>query len=300
MASVDINTGHIGTASLGAKLRAFYDLTKGRVAVLVLATTAAGFYLGSSSPFNIVLFLNAMIAITLLFFGVASLNQVIERDIDRFMDRTAWRPLPTRRLTVTEALIFGILHCTAAEIYLFVAVNALTAVLGLAVIVVYVLIYTPLKTRTTTATAVGAISGALPPLMGWTAAANEISMAAWALFALQTIWQFPHFFAIAYYLREQYRKGGIRMLPVIDASGRLTFRQILLFTIMLLPISLSPYFIGLSGKVFLMGASILGVWHLIESIRAALKRTDAAARRLFFVTITYLPLLYILMVADKN
>jgi protoheme IX farnesyltransferase len=286
-------------ARLRDKAAAFVELTKPRIAFMLVLTSAAGFYLGTKGPLDWVLFSNSMIAIMLLAFGVATLNQVWERDLDSLMDRTAIRPLPTRRITTIEALSFGLALCASAEIYLFLAVNALTAILGLVVIVGYVLVYTPLKTRTSASTAIGALPGALPPLMGWTAAANQISMGAWALFAMQFLWQFPHFFAIAWMYRDEYRKAGIWMLPVIDKEGVITARQIVLFAIMLLPVSLAPFFFGISGTVFLAGATLLGIWFLWESIQAARAKTKSRAKRLLLVSVIYLPILFILMVADK-
>lgn len=283
-----------------SKLSAYVELTKPRIAVLLVLVSAAAFYLASPSPFNYVLFAHSMIAITLLAFGVATLNQWLERDIDPLMERTIGRPIPSGRVSETEALIFGLLLCFGAEIYLLFAVNWLTAALGLIVIVVYVLVYTPLKTRTSACTAIGAIPGAMPPLMGWTAAADSISMAAWGLFAMQFLWQFPHFFAIAWMYRDQYRNAGIKMLPVVEKDGSLTFRQIVLFTVMLIPISISPFIFGISGEIFFVGAIVLGLWHLVESIVTAKRKTDAAARRLLLVTVLYLPLLFLLMVIDKR
>jgi protoheme IX farnesyltransferase len=279
---------------------AYLELTKPRIAVLLVLTSAAGFYLGTVGPFDIPLFIHSMAAITLLALGVATLNQFWERKIDPLMSRTATRPLPTRRVSETEALVFGIVQCAAAEIYLFFAVNALTALLGLVVIVGYVLVYTPLKTRTSASTAIGALPGALPPLMGWTAAANEITLGAWALFAMQFLWQFPHFFAIAWMYREEYKKAGILMLPVLDPEGRLTFRQVVLFALMLFPVSLAPFFLGLSGTIFLIGASVLGFWFLWASFKAARSRSLGSSKKLLLVTVLYLPLLFILMVADKR
>jgi protoheme IX farnesyltransferase len=249
---------------------------------------------------DLVRFGNSVFAILLLAFGVATLNQYWERYIDRLMERTAVRPLPTARLTGTEALVFGVAQCVIAEIYLLLAVNVLTAFLGLVVIVGYVLVYTPLKTRTSASTAIGAIPGALPPLMGWTAAANEISMGAWALFATQFLWQFPHFLAIAWTYKEQYAKAGIKMLPALEPNGRITARQIVLFSIMLLPVSLAPFFFGQEGIIFLVGAVILGLWMLYASIVAARSKTTEKARSLIWVSIIYLPLLFLLMVADKQ
>lgn len=300
MDSVTANLDEQNAATFRVRALAFIELTKPRIALLLVLTSAAGFYLGTVGNFNWVLFTHAVIAITLLAFGVATLNQYWERDLDKLMRRTAERPLPTKTITPAEALVFGVLQCALAEFYLLVAVNALTALLGLAVIVGYVLVYTPLKTRTSVSTAIGAIPGALPPLMGWTAATGEISLMAWALFATQFLWQFPHFLSIAWLYREEYARAGILMLPVVEPSGRITARQIILYTIMLLPVSLAPFFFGVSGVVFLAGASVLGVAFLIISIKAAIARTNEQARRLLFASIIYLPLLFILMVADKR
>ena len=269
---------------------------------MLVLTSAAGFYLGTKpgTIFDYVLFANSMISITLLAFGVATLNQYWERDLDGLMERTANRPLPTSKVTPTEALVFGILQCAIGELYLFLLVNPLTAFLGLLVIIGYVLVYTPLKTRSSVSTAIGAIPGALPPLMGWTAAANDITLGAWALFAMQFLWQFPHFLAIAWMYREEYAKAGILMLPVVEPSGTITARQIVMFTIMLVPVSLAPYFFGLSGPIFLVGAVILGVLFLFASIQAARTKTNEKAKRLLLASVIYLPLLFILMVADKR
>ncbi len=167
-------------------------------------------------------------------------------------------------------------------------------------IIGYVFMYTPLKTRTSASTAIGALPGAMPPLMGWTSASNEITLGAWALFAMLFLWQFPHFLAIAWMYRDEYAKAGIKMLPVVEPSGRLTARQIVLFTIMLVPVSLAPFFIGFAGPLFLAGAVILGVWFLIESIRAAHAKTALRARRLLLVSVLYLPLILALAVLDHR
>ena len=252
MDSAAVELEDVRAVSVREKLLAYVELTKPRIAFLLVLTSAAGFYLATKESFNTILFINSMIGITLLAFGVATLNQWVERDIDPLMERTEKRPLPSKRVTPPEALVFGLVQCAVAEAYLFFLVNGLTAILGLVVIVGYVLVYTPLKTRTSASTAIGAIPGALPPLMGWTAAANEITLGAWALFAMQFLWQFPHFFAIAWMYREQYKKAGILMLPVVEPSGALTFRQIILFTIMLVPVSIAPFIFGISGTVFLV------------------------------------------------
>lgn len=287
---------------LGArdKIAAYIELTKPRIAFMLVLTAAAGFYVGSVGTLDYVRFANAMIGIALLAFGVATLNQWLERRIDVLMERTAKRPLPTGRVTSGEALIFGLLQCIIAEVYLFYLVNPLTALLGLVVIVGYVLLYTPLKTRTSASTAIGAIPGAMPPLMGWTSASGEITLGAWALFIMLFLWQFPHFFAIAWMYREEYAKAGIIMLPVVDRNGRITARQIVLFAFMLLPVSLAPFFLGFAGAAYLVGASLLGIWFLSESIITARAKSTSKARRLLMVSVLYLPLIFGLLVLDNR
>lgn len=282
-----------------ASIGAYAELTKPRIAVLLVLTSAAGFYMASSGQFNWPLFIHAMAAITLLAFGVATLNQYWERSIDPKMTRTASRPIPSGRVSSTSALVFGASLCVIAELYLLFAVNGLTAVLGLVVIVGYVLIYTPLKTVSSVSTAVGAIPGAMPPLMGWTAASGDISLAAWTLFVTQILWQFPHFMAIAWMYREEYENAGILMLPVMDKSGSITFRQIVLFSLMLIPISIGPFFLGIAGLYFLIGSTILGVAFLIVGIIAARRKTNQGARQVLLASVLYLPIYFILMVLDK-
>ncbi len=284
--------------SVGEKLAAYLELSKPRIAFMLVLTAAAGFYLGSAKGFDVALFVNMVVGITFLAFGVATLNQVWERESDALMERTANRPLPTNKVSFIEALIFGISLCLVSEIYLAVLVNTLTAVLGLVVIVGYVLLYTPLKSRTSASTAIGAIPGALPPLMGFTAAANDITLGAWTLFVILFLWQFPHFLAIAWMYKEQYAKAGIKMLPVIEPSGKITARQIVIFTVLLLPVSLAPYFLGMAGVVYLIGASLLGLWFLAASIKAARAKSVEQARKLLLVSVIYLPLLFALMVLN--
>lgn len=282
------------------RFAAYLELTKPRIAFLLVLTAAAGFYLGTTGTFDWVNFAVSMTGITLLAFGVATLNQYLERAIDPLMERTAKRPIPTAKVSSTEALIFGLVQCAVSITILFALVNSLTALLGIIVIVGYVLVYTPLKTRTTLSTAIGAIPGALPPLMGWTAAADSITLGAWALFVIQFLWQFPHFFAIAWIYREQYKKAGIRMLPVVEPEGRLTMRQIAFFTIMLLPVSFGPYFLGNAGLPFLIGAVLLGLGFLIISLKTAITKSDADARKVLLYSVIYLPIFFILMVIDKQ
>ena len=280
------------------RIAAFLELTKPRIAFLLVLTAATGFYVSTTGRVDFLLFLNTVIGITLLAFGVSTLNQHIERRTDALMRRTAKRPLPTQKVTPNEALAFGALQCVVAEIYLAVLVNPLTAILGVSVIVGYVFLYTPLKTKTSASTAIGAIPGAMPPLMGWTAAQDEITIGAWALFALLFLWQFPHFLAIAWMYKDDYARAGIKMLPAVEPNGTVTARQIVLFTILLVPVSFAPFFLGFAGVVYLLGAAILGIWFLYESVSMARARTFERAKRLLLFSVIYLPLIFALLVLD--
>ena len=301
--AIDLNpaaVAEIEPQTLRERMSAYLELTKPRITFLIVLTAAAGFCLASRSSLNYVVFSNAMIGIALLSSGIATLNQYIERDLDGLMRRTATRPLPSHRLVPWEALAFGVVLTVLAEVYLAVLVNPLTAVLGLTVIAGYLFAYTPLKTRTTLSTMVGAFPGAVPPLIGWTAARGEISIEAWVLFAILFLWQFPHFLAIAWMYREDYGRAGILMLPVVEPEGRVTAQQIVVYTVMLLPVSLLPAFLNISGSVYLYGAVILGLAFLYSSIRAAISKSRQSARQLLLASVIYLPLLFILMVLNRK
>jgi protoheme IX farnesyltransferase len=286
---------------LSAKARsaAYIELTKPRITFLIVLTSAAGFCLGSRGAVNYLTFTHAMIGISLLSSGIATLNQFMERDLDGLMRRTENRPLPSGRLAPFEALWFGVALTLCAELYLALSVNVLTAVLGLTVIAGYLFLYTPLKTRTSLSTAVGAFPGAMPPLIGWAAARGEIDVAAWVLFAILFLWQFPHFLAIAWMYREDYGRAGIRMLPVVEPDGRVTGQQIILYSLMLVPVSLLPAFLGISGRFYLIAAVILGLLFLASSIRAALSKSNQHARQLLLASVLYLPLLFGVMVLNR-
>jgi protoheme IX farnesyltransferase len=288
-------------APLSAKARvgAYIELTKPRITFLIMLTSAAGFCLGSRGSVNYVTFAHAMIGIGLLSSGLATVNQFMERDLDGLMRRTAERPLPSGRLLPFEALWFGVTLMLAAEVYLALSVNLLTAVLGLTVIAGYLFLYTPLKTRTSLSTAVGALPGAMPPLIGWAAARGELDVAAWVLFAILFLWQFPHFLAIAWMYREDYGRAGIRMLPVVEPDGRVTGQQIIMYALMLVPVSLLPFLMGISGRFYLAAALILGLLFLAASIRAALSKSNQHARQLLLASVLYLPLLFGVMVLNR-
>jgi protoheme IX farnesyltransferase len=289
----------VAELSLRERLLAYLELTKPRITFLIVLTSAAGFCLGAKGSLDYLRFTHAMIGIALLSSGIATLNQYMERELDGLMRRTMTRPLPSGKLAPVEALIFGLSLTVSAEVYLALLVNPLTALLGLIVIAGYLFMYTPLKTRTTLSTFVGAFPGAVPPLIGWTAASNEMTVGAWVLFAILFLWQFPHFLAIAWMYREDYKRAGIRMLPVVEPEGRITGQQIVAYTLMLLPVSLLPTLIGISGKIYFYGAIILGALFLLSSITAALSKSRQQARRLLLASVLYLPLLFGLMVLNQ-
>lgn len=291
-----VESGRTGSRSVAS---AYLELTKPRITFLIVLTAAAGFCLGAKGSIDYLLLTHAMIGIALLSSGIATLNQYMERDLDALMRRTAARPLPTGQLMPAQACAFGFCLTAGAEIYLALLVNPLTALLGLAVIIGYLLLYTPLKTRTTLSTVVGAFPGAMPPLMGWAAARGTLGMEAWVLFAILFLWQFPHFLAIAWMYREDYGRAGIRMLPVVEPEGRVTGQQIVIYTLLLLPVSLLPAALGISGQVYFYGAVILGVLFLFSSITAAISKSRQQARRLLLASVIYLPLLFTLMVLNR-
>jgi protoheme IX farnesyltransferase len=278
---------------------AYLELTKPRITFLIVLTAAAGFALASSGRVDYAAMLTAMVGIALLSSGIATLNQYMEKELDGLMRRTANRPLPSGKLLPWEALAFGVGLTVLAEMYLAVLVNPLSAVLGLTVISGYLFGYTPLKTRTSLSTFVGAFPGAVPPLIGWASARGTVGVEAWVLFAILFLWQFPHFLAIAWMYREDYTRAGILMLPVVEPDGRVTGQQIVLYTVMLLPVSLLPTLLGTAGKIYFAGAIVLGLAFLCFSLRAAFSKSRQAARQLLLASVIYLPVLFIVMVLDR-
>ena len=285
--------------ALRERVAAFVELTKPRITFLIVLTSAAGFCLGSKGRFDYVALANALAGIALLSSGIATLNQYMERELDGRMRRTLARPLPSGKLSPAHALAFGVALTLAAEVYLALFVNFLTAAFGVTVIVGYLFCYTPLKTRSSLSTIVGAFPGAMPPLMGWTAATGVANTEAWALFAILFVWQFPHFLAIAWMYREDYARAGILMLPVVEPEGRLTAQQIVIWTLLLVPVSLFPVALGTTGAIYFFGAFVLGLLFLATSIHAAFANTRRGARRLLLASVLYLPVLFGLMVFNK-
>lgn len=280
-------------------LAVFAELTKARLTSLVLLSTLVGFCLGWQGRMDYLLMLHTLLGTALLAAGAAALNQLLERDRDAKMQRTAHRPLPSGRLQPDTVLIFGGVSGAAGLVYLALAVNLLTSLLGALTLVSYLFLYTPLKPLTPLNTVVGAIPGALPPLMGWVAARGEITAAGWSLFAIQFFWQLPHFLAIAWLYREDYARAGFAMLPVVEPTGRQTAAHAVCHALGLLPVSMCPALFGLTGMLYLAGALLLGVAFLGCALQFARQRSERSARRLFFASVLYLPLLLGLMVADK-
>jgi heme o synthase len=239
------------------------------------------------------------IGVALLSSGIATLNQYLERDTDGLMRRTESRPLPSGKLSAKAALAFGVALSAAATVYLALIINPLSAMLGAVTFASYLFLYTPLKTKTTLSTVLGAFPGAMPPLIGWVAARGQVSLEAWILFAILFLWQFPHFLAIAWMYRDDYARAGIKMLPVVEPEGKVTGQQIISYTLLLIPVSLLPTMIHLAGTVYFAGALALGLGFLYFSVRAALKRTTWQARQLLLASVLYLPALFALMALNS-
>jgi protoheme IX farnesyltransferase len=273
----------------------FVELTKPRITILVLITTLVGFYMGSRGDLNFLVLIHTILGTGLVASGASALNQYFERDLDARMVRTRNRPLPNGRLLPNEALVFSSVISAAGIGYLLLFVNLLTGALGAATLAGYILLYTPLKTRTTLCTLVGAFPGAAPPVMGWTAARGEIDAGALALFAILFLWQMPHFFAIAWIFTDDYARAGFSM----HTSGERTGRQIIFYCCALIPVSVLPTFFGLTGMTYLLGAILLGFVYLGYGFAVALFRSNTHAHRLLRVSVLYLPALLVLMMIDK-
>jgi len=277
----------------------YADLFKARLTFLVLLTTLVGFYVGYPGPVDYLLMLQTLLGTAFVAGGAAALNQLWEWKYDARMRRTADRPLPSGRLQPQTVLVVGVVSAALGLTYLALAVNLLTSVLGVLSLLGYLCIYTPLKRMTWLNTVVGAISGAIPPLMGWTAARGELTREGMSLFAILAFWQLPHFMAIAWIYRDDYAQAGFRMLPVLDPQGVRTSRQAIGFTLGLLPVSLGPFVYGLAGPIYLVSALVLGLIFIWYAIRFSQHVTDRGARQLFYVSILYLPSLLGVMVLDK-
>jgi protoheme IX farnesyltransferase len=293
-ASISVPVGRTST-----RFADYFALTKPRLNFLVVATSAAGYYLGASGPVEFGSMASAVAGTALVAGGAAVLNQVYERDTDALMRRTRMRPLPDGRVGAADATTFGIALSAAGLGLLALRANVAAALLALATVVIYLLVYTPMKRRSHVATLLGAVPGALPPLIGWTASHGSSSSGGLALFGIVFLWQIPHFMAIAWLYRDDYGKAGFPLLPVLEPDGKRTGRHAVAFAAALVPATLIPVMLGVSGLVYAAVAVLLGAALLWLAIQFAGMRTDTAARRLFFGSIAYLPLLWIAMIANR-
>jgi protoheme IX farnesyltransferase len=289
-------------------MRDYIELTKPRITWLILMSTGIGYFFGLPAAANwweflksipLLSLLHTVIGTGLIASGTAALNQWYERDADRKMRRTAMRPLPTGKMPARNAMLFGIALSIAGFLELWLGVNLLSATIGGFTLGSYLFIYTPMKQRTWWSTTVGAFPGAMPPMIGFAAAAGTITPESWVLFAILFLWQFPHFYAIAWMYKEDYARAGIRMLPVVEPDGRSTARQIVLYGLALIPVSLAPSLLGMTGRLYLAGALLLGLWFLYSGVRVAIDRTALRARAVLIVSVLYLPLIYGLMLIDR-
>jgi protoheme IX farnesyltransferase len=276
------------------------EMTKPGITLMVVMTAALGFLLAPGEPglFSWRL-LATLLGTGLVASGASVLNQFWEREPDALMHRTAGRPLPAGRIAPDVALLFGVALGVCGMVELALAVNALTAALAALALGGYVFVYTPMKRYTSLATVVGAIPGALPPMMGWCAVRGEVELGAWVLFGILFFWQMPHFLAIAWLCREDYARGGFPMLPVIDPDGTWTARQSVLYGAALVPVSLLPSLLGLTGHLYFGGALALGLAYLAACVAFARRRTNPGARRMMFASLLYLPAILVVMLADR-
>lgn len=280
-------------------MRDWLELTKPRITGLVLVTAGVGYAMGSAGPVDPVGLLELLIGVALASAGAGALNQVVEREVDARMRRTMNRPIPAGRIEVNPAFVFGLALSLAGVAWLAARGNLMTGWLAGATIVLYVGAYTPLKRRTSLNTLVGGIPGALPPVMGWTAASGTIDLGALVLFAILYLWQMPHFLAIAWMFREDYAGAGFRMLPAVDGDGPWTGRMAALYAVALVPVSLAPTPLGMAGAAYFGGALVLGAGLVACGLGMVRSRERPPARRLLLASVTYLPLLLVLLVLDR-
>lgn len=286
--------------SSGSKLSGYIALSKPRILVMVVLMTAAGFFLGAQTVEPLWTFSMALLGTAISSAGAAALNNYLERDCDLEMNRTKTRPIQRGILSPEEALNFGWIATLVGVAILIWQVNLLTGFLSLLTTFLYVVVYTPLKRITWWNTVIGAIPGALPPMGGWAAATGELGAGAWIVFLILFIWQHPHFYAIAWMYREDYARGGFKMLPVVYPDGDRTFRQIIGFSILLIPISLLPYLFNIAGVAYAVGMLALGIAMLAVGIKSSRSRSIADARLLLQASVIYLPLFFALILCDSN
>ena len=298
---MSFSTGAVDTTVAGVFRRAadFFELAKPRVVLMVLITAFVGFYVGSEAVPNYLRLLQMLFGTALAAGGTLALNQFLERDTDAMMERTRHRPLPDGRVQPGEAFWFGLLVTLAGLSYLALSVNFMSAWVTALITTSYLLVYTPMKRRSSLCMLIGAVPGALPPVIGWVAARGSLDLDAWVLFAIMFLWQVPHTLAIARLYREDYAKAGIQFLPVIEPEGGSASRQIISHCAALLAVSLLPTLLGLAGPIYFTVAFMLGVGLLASGIRLAMESTLSRARRLLFASLIYLPVLLLVMALDR-
>jgi protoheme IX farnesyltransferase len=281
-------------------MRDYLELTKPRITVLILICTAVGYLFGSPNSFHLALFVHVLLGTGLMASGTAALNQWYEADSDAKMRRTSKRPIPAGRMKSVHAFVFGMSLSVAGFADLWIGANALAAALGLFTLATYIFLYTPLKRRSAVCTTVGALPGAMPPLIGYAAASGILDAGALALFLILFVWQFPHFYAIAWMYRDDYARGGIRMLPVIEPDGESTARRIVACSLLLIPVSLVPRFLGMTGSGYVAAAIVAGLVLLYFGVRLGRERTVLGARHVLLASVLYLPVLLGVMVMDRR
>jgi protoheme IX farnesyltransferase len=279
-------------------MRDILELTKPRITILILICAAVGYFLGCQNSFQISILAHVLLGTALMASGTSALNQWYEVDSDGKMCRTRGRPIPAGRMSRSHGLAFGIVLSGAGFAELWFGTNALAAALGLFTLLTYIVVYTPLKRHSPACTTVGALPGAIPPLIGYAAASGALDAKALALFLILFFWQFPHFYAIAWMYREDYARGGIRMLPVVEPDGESTARRILACSVLLIPISLVPRLIGMAGSIYAIAAVAVGLGLLYFGVRFEQQRTYARARHVLLASVFYLPVLFAVIVLD--
>jgi protoheme IX farnesyltransferase len=281
-------------------MRDLLELTKPRITILILVCTAVGYYFGCRTSFHLAMLVHVLLGTALMASGTSALNQWWEADSDARMHRTRQRPIPAGRMKRSHGFVFGVLLSAAGFVKLWIGANALAAALGLFTLLIYLFVYTPLKQRSPACTTVGALPGAMPPLIGYAAASGSLDAGAMALFLILFVWQFPHFYAIAWMYREDYERGGIRMLPVIEPNGESTAKRVVACSILLVPISLVPRLLGMTGSLYVVAAVTAGLGLLYFGVRLGRERTFARARHVLLASVLYLPILFAAMVIGRT
>ena len=281
-------------------IRDYLELTKPRITVLILICTAVGYFFGCRTSIHPWLLVQVLLGTALMASGTSALNQWCEADTDAKMRRTRQRPIPAGRMKSSRGLAFGALVAIAGFAWLWFQTNPLAALLGLFTLLCYLFLYTPLKRRSPVCTTVGTVPGAVPPLIGYAAASGSLDASAWALFAILFVWQFPHFYAIAWMYREDYARGGIRMLPVVYPDGWATANRVVAFSVLLIPVSLLPSLLEMTGPLYLISAIVAGIGLPYFGIRLRRERSFTRALQVLIVSVLYLPVLLALMVFDRH